>query len=156
MYIRATQKVQFKGIDHPLTLYDVAGLEGKHPVKLPEKKAEIFIALDPPLPFNCFHLDGKTVSGTAIPGRILRLAESFAEVALAQAVDAHANLRMFLAPQETSGRLEVYAKVLPPEDSGSPSSQETLHLQFTWLPEEVKEFLRKRFLKKELACNLKR
>jgi class 3 adenylate cyclase/CHASE2 domain-containing sensor protein len=149
MYIRTTQKVQFKGIDHPVTLYDVAGLQGKHAAKLPEKKAEIFTRLDPPLPFDCFHLDGKTVSETAIPGQVIRLAESVAEVTLAQAVDAHANLRMFLAPQETSGRLEVYAKVLPPEDSACPSSQETLRLQFTWLPEEVKEFLEKRFLKRE-------
>jgi hypothetical protein len=105
---------------------------------------ETLTRLDPPLPINCFSLEGKTISEAAISGQIIRLGETVAEASLAQQVETHANLRILVAPQETSGLSEVYAKVLPSEESERVSSHDTVRLRFTWLPEEVKEFLKKR------------
>jgi hypothetical protein len=46
-----------------------------------------------------------------------------------------------VAPAEAPGLSEVYAKVLPLEALEQPASQNTVRLQFTWLPEDVKKFL---------------
>ena len=141
---KATKQVQFKGIDHPLNLYDVVGLSGKYNVKVTEKKMETLTRLDLPLPIECFLLEGKTISQAAISGQILQLGETIVEAYLTQKVEIHANLKILMAPTETSGLSEVYAKVLPTEESDKLLSHDTVHLQFTWLPEEVKAFLEKR------------
>ena len=142
--VSATRQVQFKGIGHPVNLYDVIGLSGAYNVYVPEKKAETLTRLDPPLPIDCFSLEGKIISEAAIAGQIIRLGETVAEVSLARPVKPHSNLRILVAPQEKNDLSEVYAKVLPSEALGQTASEELICLQFTWLPEEVKIFLSKR------------
>ena len=142
--VKTTKQVQFKGIDHPVNLYDVVSLGGKYNVKVTEKKVETLTRLDPPLPIDCFPLEGKTISQTAISGKILQLGETIVEAFLTQKVETHANLKILIAPTETSGISEVYAKVLPTEDSEKLSSHDSVRLQFTWLPKEAKAFLEKR------------
>ncbi len=144
--VTSTRQVQFKGIEHPVSLYDVVGLSGEYNVDVPEKKSETLIRLDPPLPINCFPLEGKTISASAISGHIIRLGETVAEASLAQPAKPHANLRILVAPQKKADLSEVYAKVLPPEALQHTSSEKSVYFQFTWLPEEVKEFLKKRRL----------
>jgi adenylate cyclase len=142
--VTGTRQVQFKGIDHPVNLYDVVGLSGAYHVDVPEKKAETLTRLDPPLPIDCYSLEGKVISEAAISGQIIRLGETVAEASLAQRVKPHSNLRILVAPQEKNDLSEVYAKVLPPEALGQTASEKLVVLQFTWLPEEVKIFLSKR------------
>jgi len=142
LQITATQQVRFKGIDDPINLYDVVGLSGAYNVNVPEKKIETLIQLDPPLPINCYSLEGKTISEVAISGQIIRLGESVAEASLAQQVKPHANLRILLASQEKGDLSEMYAKVLPRETHKQTSSKKLVCLQFTWLPEDVKAFLK--------------
>ena len=142
--IKDTKQVQFKGIDHPVDLYDIVGLEGGFQVKLPEKKKEIFSELNPPLPIDCYLLEEKTISDTAIGGQIIQLGETVAEAVLQETVAVNANLRILMAPGENNNLSEVYAKVLPAGAYDTKSSQNTVHLQFTWLPEEVKAFLTER------------
>jgi adenylate cyclase len=139
--IKDTKQVQFKGIDHPVDIYDVVALEGSYQVKVPEKKKEKFSELNPPLPIDCYLLEEKTISDTAIAGRIIQLGETVAEAVLKETVEAHANLRILMAPGENSSLAEVYAKVLPADEHDPKASQNSILLQFTWLPEEVKEFL---------------
>jgi len=80
--VRGTMEAQFKGIDHPVTLHDIAGIEGKYQLSLPEKGADVLKALEPPLPICCFPIEGKQVSEKSISGNILRLGASSAEVSL--------------------------------------------------------------------------
>jgi adenylate cyclase len=142
--IKDTKQVQFKGIDHPVDIYDVVALEGAYQVKLPEKKKEEFSELNPPLPIDCYLLEEKTISDTAIGGQIVQLGETVAEAVLQETVAAHASLRILIAPGENNSLAEVYAKVLPAEAHATRSSQKSVHLQFTWLPEEVNSFLKQR------------
>jgi adenylate cyclase len=142
--VKNTKQVQFKGIDHPVDIYDVIAMEGPYGVKLPEKEKESLSELDPSLPIDCFVLDEKTISDTAIAGEIIQLGETVAEAILQQAVEPHANLRILIAPRENNSLSEVYAKVLPPDAHDYKSSQNSVHLQFTWLPEEVKVYLAER------------
>jgi adenylate cyclase len=142
--VTASRQVQFKGIDHPVNIYDVVGLSGAYNVNVPEKKAETLTRLDPPLPIDCYSLEGKVISEAAISGQIIRLGETIAEASLAKPVKPHSNLRILVAPQEKNDLSEVYAKVLPSEALGQSASENLICLQFTWMPEEVKIFLSKR------------
>ena len=138
--VRGTMEVQFKGIDQPVTLYDVSGMGGEYQVEMIEKTTESFTSLKPPLPITCFLLEGKIVSKTGIPGYIMRLAESSAEISLEGQVGIHSNLKILLMPQELQGLSEVYAKVVSFDKSDTASSRISVRLAFTWLPKDVKTF----------------
>ena len=144
--LKSTKQVQFKGVDHPVDIYDVVALEGRYAVKLPQKKKEKLSELNPSLPIDCFVLDEKTISDTAITGEIIQLGETVAEAVLKETVAAHANLRILITPEENNSLSEVYAKVLPSDAHDYKPSQNSVHLQFTWLSEEVKAYLAERRL----------
>ncbi len=142
--IRGTREVKFKGLDEPVTLYDVAGIAEPYQVFLPEKKAVALTPLNPPLPIECFLLEGKTVSDTAIAGRITDLAENSADVFLDKKLSAYTNLRIVLATPETRGLSELYAKVLPHDKLAGSATDHRARLQFTSMPQDTKDFLNKR------------
>ena len=119
-------------------------MQDPYAVRLPEKKQEKLSELNPSLPIDCFLLEEKTISETAVSGEIIQLGETVAEAVLKTAVVSHANLRILIAPQENNRLSEVYAKVLSSNDHGYKSSQNSVHLQFTWLPEDVKVYLTER------------
>ena len=151
--VSGTMEVQFKGIDQPVTLYDVSGMGGEYQVKMIEKTTESFTSLKPPLPITCFLLEGKIVSKTGIPGYIMRLAESSAEISLEGQVDIHSNLKILLMPQEVQGLSEVYAKVVSFDESDTASSRISVRLAFTWIPKDVKIFFDNKLSVKGLSEN---
>jgi adenylate cyclase len=142
--VQRTMEVQFKGIDHPVTLYDVTGMKETYELSLPKKVVYPLAKLESPVPITCFPIKGKTVSEASISGLITHLGESTIEVSLDQQVEAHSNLKVLLTPKDSPGLAEVYAKVVSVEPSESTSSHIKARLEFTWLPEEVKSFLVKK------------
>ena len=144
MTIIGTKEVKFKGLDKPVNLYDVAGIGGPYQVLLPEKKVGPLTRLDSPLPIECFPLEGKTVSDTAIAGRITHLGDNSAEVLLDQKLSTYTNLRIVLATDETRGLSELYAKVLSQDKPDGSDSDHRARLQFTSMPQDTKDFLGKR------------
>lgn len=151
--VSGTMEVQFKGIDQPVTLYDVSGMGGEYQVEMIEKTTESFTSLKPPLPITCFLLEGKIVSKTGIPGYIMRLAESSAEISLEGQVDIHSNLKILLMPQEVQGLSEVYAKVVSFDESDTASYRISVRLAFTWIPKDVKIFFDNKLSVKGLSEN---
>ncbi len=147
--ICGTMEVEFKGIDQPLTLHDVIGIEGKYRLYLQDKKTDSFIDLDPPLPVSCLPLEGKTVSGLAISGQITQLGNHGVKVSLDRPVTKYSNLKIILASNKVSGLSEIYAKVVSLEPSDTPSSPVRALLEFTWLPKDIKDFLEERRLKEK-------
>jgi adenylate cyclase len=146
--IIGTKEVKFKGLDEPVCLYDVAGIGEPYQVFLPEKKAAPLIRLNPPLPIECYLLEGKTVSDDAITGHITSLGENAAEVALDQAIEAYANLKILLASPESAGFSECYAKVMSQDVSDDPSPDNSRRLEFTSMPEDVRRLIDKTVLGK--------
>jgi adenylate cyclase len=142
--IIGTKEVKFKGLHQPVCLYDVAGIGAPYHVFLPAKKAVPFTSLNPPLPIECFPVEGKTVSEKAIAGRITRLGENSADVFLDQKLSADTNLRVILAGDETRGLSEWYAKVLSHDKPQDPASEHLARLQFTSMPQDTGDFLDKR------------
>jgi adenylate cyclase len=142
--INGTREVKFKGLDQPVILYDVAGIGDPYQVFLPEKKTVALIRLNPPLPIECYLLEGKTVSDTVIAGRITHLGQNSAEALLDQKVSTDANLRIVLATDETRGLSELYAKVLSHDKVDGSASEYLVRLQFTSMPQDTKVFLAKK------------
>ncbi len=139
--IRSTQDVQFKGLQEPVILYDVVGLQGKYACALPQQQAEQLITLASPLEVACYPVDGKTVSEQAVSGTITRLAESSAEVSLEDEVTLYSNMRLQLKSPHEPALSEVYAKVVALNQEGDATAAADVCLGFTSLPDDVKAFL---------------
>jgi adenylate cyclase len=137
--VRGMMQAQFKGLDQPVTLYDIGGIAGQYHLSLPEKPPETFITLTPPLLLECFPVEGKVVSETAIPGQITRLAGATAEGVLEGQVPAYTNVKLVLTPPDHPQLADIYAKVvaLQPADTGAAQ----VRLELTSVPEEAKAFL---------------
>jgi adenylate cyclase len=139
--VQATQKIEFKGLDHPIELYDVIGIDGPYQSRIPLNKVETTAALDSPLPFSCYPLKGKTVSTEAIAGDIIKFGENIAEAHFERPIEVHTNLRIIIKPDSTSDPFEVYAKVIPMGSTEPASTPQSVRLQFTWMPETLRIFL---------------
>ncbi len=140
--VQGTQEVQFKGLEHPITLHDIAGMRGQYTISLPIKTPETVVPLDTPLSIECFSVDGKTVSNQAIAGQITHLADTSAEVVMASPVALHANLMLRLLPADEPEISEVYAKVIAhPEASAPADGQPRVRLGLTSVPETAQRVL---------------
>ncbi len=142
--VQGTTALKFKGIDQPVRLYDVSGIDGRYQVALAARQPETPVKLDRPVPIQCFALDGKIISTAAIAGQITRLGRTSAEVSLAHPVPVYANLRILLAPQAGSADSELYAKVLPGDGSDSSELQTQIRIHFTWVSADAQKFLASR------------
>jgi adenylate cyclase len=139
--LRSTLEVQFKGLERPITLYNVAGLDGTYQLTVPEVAPESYTTLEPPLPIVCFLVRGKIVSGTAIPGHLTHLGTAAAKVSLPAQVTPHTNVKIILAPREAFGVSAVYAKVVALDPPDSKTAHAIAYLSFTSLPSDAKTFL---------------
>ncbi len=80
------------------------------------------------------------MSEVGISGQILKLGESGAEISLSGPVPAHTSLRIVLASDENTSPRELYAKVTQVAGSDSRIPPGAIRPNFTWLPEDVKQF----------------
>ncbi len=137
---RGSVTANFKGIDHPLNLYDIVSIAGKYENTLKEKPPDELTRLQSPIPIKCFLIEEKTISEKVIAGRIIRLGAFSAEVILEKPIQSHTNLKVLLSSPETEGLSAIYAKVIS-SDSKNSSQNNSVYLEFTWFPEDVKRFL---------------
>jgi len=140
--VRETFQVQFKGIGQPVTLYDVAGIQGKYPVFLPEEQADKLTDLKTPLMVSCFPLEGSKVSEKSIHGQITRLALSGADVLLQGEIQLRSNLKCLFHTDTTQHLSEFYAKAILVESPADQAFQNRARLKFTSLPQDTKIFIR--------------
>ncbi|MEE8303397.1 MAG: hypothetical protein V3S24_13290, partial [Candidatus Tectomicrobia bacterium] len=138
---RDTLEVQFKGIEQPITVYDVIGLQGQYALTLPDAAPEDLTPLASPLPITCYVVEGKTISEQAIPGTMTRLGATAAQVTLDGQVAMRANLKVVLDTPDAADLSEVYAKVLEFGASSESTAPLSVCLGFTALPEDTKAFL---------------
>ena len=138
--LRGTKSVQFKGVDNPITLYDVVGLTGKHRIELADQTPEIRHEVEP-VAVQCFSMTQKTVSDACISGHITKIGTSSAEIRFDCHVAPHTNLIVRVQSENVDSLPDIYAKVSPIERSGGSNGENTAILHFTWLPEKAKQFL---------------
>lgn len=142
--IRDTLEAQFKGIDRPMMLYDVTGIQGKYSISVPETTPAPLIHLKTPLEVSCFPLVGKTVSQDPIHGHVVTLSIAEAEILLALDVQTHTNFELRFSSDSTQQLPGVYAKAVSIENLREGSHQKNLRVKFTSVPEAVKTFIKGR------------
>jgi sigma-B regulation protein RsbU (phosphoserine phosphatase) len=131
--VQGTIEVQFKGVEQPLTLYDIRGMAGPYRVALRDKPQETLTPLSVPLALTCYRLHGKAVSAVGIAGQMTAVGLASATVVLDGEVAVHDNLQVLLERPGHAAH-EAYAKVL------ACTSSEAV-LAFTMLTEDVQAFL---------------
>ncbi len=131
--VRGSLRVEFKGLDHPLTLYDVVGFDGDDRLAIPGAAGESFSPLQSSLPIACYPIDGKSVSPTSIAGRLLALAGSGAEVVLDQPVVERSDVKISIAPAAGLA-YEVYGKIVG-------SDRRRTRVAFTSVSDEARAYL---------------
>jgi class 3 adenylate cyclase/CHASE2 domain-containing sensor protein len=142
--VRETFQVRFKGIDHPVRLYDVAGIQGKDAISLPAAQANELTNLKVPLMVSCFRLEGKKVSEKSIQGQITRLALFGAEVLLRGGIQNRSDLKILFHTEAAGHVFEVYAKVVSVENSVGRPDQNKVRLKFTSLSRDTKIFIKEK------------
>jgi adenylate cyclase len=142
--IQNTMEVSFKGIAEPVTLHDVFGIKGRYEVSLPAKAPPRFARLDPPLAITCIELEGKMESTKTVSGHLTAIATSGAEALLEGKVEAHTNFKILLDSPEASSLPGLYAKVTSIDQPTASSQHLRIRLEFTSLPEDTGNFLRRK------------
>src|SRR4029453_13421835 len=93
--VRGTIEVQFKGVEQPLTLYDICGMTGPYQVALQARPPEELTPLRAPLALTCHRMHGKAVAADGMAGQMTAVGLSSATVVLDGAVAVHENLKVF-------------------------------------------------------------
>ena len=141
VHTRGTLEVEFKGDNRSVTLHDVIGINGKYRLHLNETQSDAFMKFQIPLRISCYPLIGKTVSKESIPGQIMSFSKSRAEALLEGRAELYSNLKILLAPRDAISLPEVYAKVVSIDKPEPHASAMRTTLEFTWLPEDARNWL---------------
>jgi adenylate cyclase len=136
-----TMEVQLKGIERPLTLYDITAIEGTYTGAIAQAGGDSCSVLETPLPIRYAVVENKTVSARQSAGSITHLGASRARVLLEDAPPCYANLKILFASDRGAALPEVYAKLVAVEAGGAAQVPARGELVFSFLPEEVKSFL---------------
>ncbi|RQH14509.1 CHASE2 domain-containing protein [Okeania hirsuta] len=132
--INDEKEVMPKGVKKPITIYDVAGIDGKYNLFL-TKEEEHYLPLTETISLNYVVLDGKNVGDCLQKGSLIKLSEKEAEIQVVQTRDhlppALINIKLnFIWDGKESE--DVYGKVL--EKSGENGN---FYIRFTAKPPNV-------------------
>jgi len=128
--------VPFKGIEKPVTIYELTGIRGNYNISLPAKQLN-FVLLKRELPVTFEVLEGKHSSGEKSRGEITHLAEKYAVLHATEPLAPLSNLKITVPDGFETGREAIlYAKVLRGRKD-MPSGHE---INFTFIPPEIGAF----------------
>jgi PAS domain S-box-containing protein len=129
--------VEAKGIEHPVTLCEVLGIEGPHRLNLPET-TEALVPLAVEIPFRYAIVEGDRLSGEMFKGRLTKLSRTGAEACLENPIPTLSGLKMYVLGtegEEIPGTL--YGKVV----GRAPGSSTRFSIRFTSMSLEIRTFL---------------
>jgi adenylate cyclase len=134
-------EVQFKGIETPVTLYDIVGIKGRYKISLPQYPTSPLKLLAKPVKVSCYLLKGKTVSKDHIPAYLISIANMRADIILEQSIDPLTNIKVDFHHLGGSNLPSAYAKVLSVKVQDSDKNRFRAQIEFTYLADEIKRFL---------------
>jgi adenylate cyclase len=139
--IRVAEQVviEAKGVDEPITIYDVRGIGGSYDLHLPERE-EAIVTLSERIPIRFSVVEGKHLGDVAFEGDLIRLSAQGGEILCDQPIAQLSNLKVrVMASDRSEVRGELYAKVTGP----LASSEAGFAVHFTSIPPELAaEFVR--------------
>jgi adenylate cyclase len=132
LLINGRKEVQPKGLKQPITIYDIGGVKAPYHLRLTVEE-EIFVPLVPPIPIQCFILEGKQISNQALQGNLVGLSAKGAEIVL-EYQNSHTipasmtNLKLKVFPPERLALIEedFYGKILDKQ-----AKKEGFYVHFT-------------------------
>ncbi|MBV6622347.1 MAG: adenylate/guanylate cyclase domain-containing protein [Rivularia sp. (in: Bacteria)] len=136
------RQVKPKGVQQPITIYEVGGIAGDYNLYLKQEE-EVFFSLSQPIMFEYAVLDGKDISDTLQLAQLIELSEksvlvrikSKETVAIPQPLtNIKLNLLISINNADKSG--DIYAKVLE-----KTASENSFYIRFTNKPPEVEAYL---------------
>ncbi|MEO7085013.1 MAG: AAA family ATPase [Gemmatimonadaceae bacterium] len=135
--ILGTRTAEPKGVERPISLFEVGGIGGSHALELPQRVAK-WKNVQPGLPLTFRWVDGKDVLGDEYHGMITRLCADQAEIQTTTAPPAFTDLKLLLSLARDGGATEtisgIYGKVLDqPTDGGA------FLLRFTAIPQKARQ-----------------
>jgi hypothetical protein len=136
-----TVEVQLKGIERPLALHEITGLEGVYTGTIAHTGGDSHRMLETPLLIRYAVVENKAVSARQSAGSITHLGASSARVVLEDAPPCYANLKILFESDRGGGLPEAYAKLVAVDAGESAQSPARGELVFSFLPDDVKAFL---------------
>ena len=130
-------EVEAKGIDQPITLYNVRGIGGPYDFLLPERQ-EVFFPLQEEISLRYTVLEGKYVGGTVFTGAFVQLSTKGGEIRSEHPIAPLSDIKMRLVHNtgvEIAG--DLYGKIV-----GKPTDRRaSFAVRFTSIPPQVATFL---------------
>lgn len=114
---------QHKGVEGPVTLYDVDGVTIEQRLMVPDL-AENAVALAAPVEVRVTCMKDKRETGTVIQGRLTHFSTQWVRVVLAETIGQATEVRIDLNPDPQDAAETLYARVV----ESRPSDQGVLHL----------------------------
>jgi adenylate cyclase len=129
-----------KGVERPITLYDVQGIDGPYHLFLPTSEGSL-VLLREAIPLRYTVLDGTRLSGIVYTGSIVRLSMKSAEVCCDHPVTPFSHLKMQLITHNGEAMPgDLYGKVV-----GNPTGHcPGFSVHFTAIPPQLMVLLQQR------------
>ena len=137
--IRNTMEVEPKGVNRPITIYEVIGMHGAYNLALSEQK-ESLRPLDIPIPIRYTLLEEKFANRTRFEGRFVKLSTQEAELHAETPMAPLSDLKIQLfSPNGDLISDELFAKVL----SVSTIDPTQVVIRFTSIPDTIIPFFQR-------------
>lgn len=138
--VNGQKAVQPKGVQQPITIYEIGGIGGQYNLYLP-KEEEVFLTLPSAIRLQYTPLDGKHIDSSMMQGRLSKLSLKAAEICIDQNGDSvvlapltNLKLNIFMSNDETFSE-DIYAKVI------EPTTDNSFYIHFTNKPPEIEKQL---------------
>jgi PAS domain S-box-containing protein len=129
-------EVKAKGVEHPVTVFEVLGISGRHKLLLPDVSEEL-IPLISSIPLRYEIVEANQLGHEAYKGMLTKLSRKAAEAILDHPIGNLTNIKMYLMQggREIPGSL--YAKVI----NAVAGSGNAFSLRFTSVSPEIERFI---------------
>jgi len=142
LHISKNIEVIPKGMQSPITVSEVVGMNGHFNIHLPERQVPHWQPLEPTLQVTFYILEGKYNSDEGYAGKIVRLAERIAVLRSQRKCRNLTNIKLTLFDvQGTKISSEIYAKVTEIISAKSEKIEAEFKITFTSVPPKAKQFL---------------
>ncbi|MEB3220194.1 MAG: adenylate/guanylate cyclase domain-containing protein [Nostocales cyanobacterium 94392] len=137
------REVKPKGVQQPITIYEVGGIGGNYNLYL-KKEEEVFLTLSQPIMFEYALLDGKDISNILQVAKLIKLSENAAEVyinsdeviSIPQPL-TNMKMNLLMSINDADKSSDIYAKVL----EQPAATENSFYICFTNKPPEVEAYL---------------
>jgi hypothetical protein len=129
-------EVNAKGVEHPITLFEVLGISGRHKLLLPDVSEEL-IPLISNIPLQYEIVESSQLGHEVYKGMLTRLSRKAAEAILDHPIGNLTNIKIHLMQDGREIPGSLYAKVI----DAVAGSGNAFSLRFTSISPEVDRFL---------------